>query len=165
MTLVKKVLTDFFSLLPNAKAATEVADEDIREVIKSLGLQNKRAAMIRRFSEEYLEDFWTHVTQLHGVGKYAADAYAIFCSGKWDRVQPVDHMLEKYWNFLAAGGVYEEVSVGVDGAAECSVTREKASWIKASGLLRAPCPTHLLGIRSTAAPHPPPLPLSPLLTN
>ncbi|KAL6013702.1 Methyl-CpG-binding domain protein 4-like protein [Asimina triloba] len=120
MSLVKKVLTDFFSLLPNAKAATEVADEDIREVIKSLGLQNKRAAMIRRFSEEYLEDFWTHVTQLHGVGKYAADAYAIFCSGKWDRVQPVDHMLEKYWNFLAAGGGYEDF-VGVDGAAECRI--------------------------------------------
>ncbi|CAF2058170.1 BnaC06g13690D [Brassica napus] len=43
---------------------------------------------------------WTHVTQLHGVGKYAADAYAIFCNGKWDCVRPDDHMLNYYWEFL-----------------------------------------------------------------
>lgn len=85
--------------------------------------------MIKRFSLEYLGEGWTHVTQLHGVGKYvqpplppppsfpfptrreliwgfllidryAADAYAIFCTGKWDRVRPTDHMLNKYWDFL-----------------------------------------------------------------
>ncbi|XP_058075500.1 uncharacterized protein LOC131223927 [Magnolia sinica] len=105
---VRQVLTDFFKLLPDAKTATNVAEEDIKKVIKSLGLQNKRTGMIQRFSKEYLDDFWTHVTQLHGVGKYAADAYAIFCTGKWDRVQPVDHMLEKYWDFLGGGVGYEE---------------------------------------------------------
>ncbi|KAK8942260.1 hypothetical protein KSP40_PGU021331 [Platanthera guangdongensis] len=30
-------------------------------------------------SLQYLEDWWTHVTKLHGVDKYAVDAYAIFC--------------------------------------------------------------------------------------
>ncbi|XP_058099867.1 mitogen-activated protein kinase 14-like [Magnolia sinica] len=44
----------------------------------------------------------------YGENEYVADAYAIFCAGKWDRVQPVDHMLVKYWDFLAAAGGYEE---------------------------------------------------------
>ncbi|KAF9626608.1 hypothetical protein IFM89_036469 [Coptis chinensis] len=78
----------------------EVVTEDIEKVIKSLGLFRKRAQMIQRLSQEYLEDGWTHVTQLHGVGKYAADAYAIFCTGKWDRVKPMDHKLNEYWDFL-----------------------------------------------------------------
>ncbi|KAK1372220.1 methyl-CpG-binding domain protein 4-like protein [Heracleum sosnowskyi] len=100
---VKPVLPHFFKLCPNAKDATEVATEEIEKVIKSLGLQHQRARDIQRFSEEYLKEDWTHVTKLHGVGKYAADAYAIFCTGKWDRVVPDDHMLTKYWEFL--GGV------------------------------------------------------------
>ncbi|KAI9112838.1 hypothetical protein K1719_016155 [Acacia pycnantha] len=29
----------------------------------------------------YMDDTWTHITELHGVGRYAADAYAIFCTG------------------------------------------------------------------------------------
>ncbi|CAL2257757.1 unnamed protein product [Prunus armeniaca] len=96
----RRVISDLFTLCPNAKAATEAATEDIEKVIKSLGLQKKRAAMIQRLSQEYLEESWSYVTELHGVGKYAADAYAIFCTGKWERVKPTDHMLNYYWEFL-----------------------------------------------------------------
>ncbi|XP_043698091.1 methyl-CpG-binding domain protein 4-like protein isoform X3 [Telopea speciosissima] len=96
-----KVISDLFTLCPDAKTATEAAREEIEKLIQTLGLQRKRAMMIQRFSKEYLEGGWTHVTQLHGVGKYAADAYAIFCTGKWDRVRPTDHMLTKYWEFLS----------------------------------------------------------------
>nr|GMC87010.1 methyl-CpG-binding domain protein 4-like protein [Ipomoea batatas] len=95
-----RVISTLFTLCPNAKTATEIAAEDIEKVIQPLGLHKKRAVMIKRFSLEYLGDGWTHATQLHGVGKYAADAYAIFCTGKWDRVRPTDHMLNKYWDFL-----------------------------------------------------------------
>ncbi|KAL7123598.1 hypothetical protein ACP275_01G115100 [Erythranthe tilingii] len=97
---VGRVLSNFFELCPNAKTATEVACEDIQEIIRSLGLHQKRAMGIQRFSQEYLNGIWTHVTQLPGIGKYAADAYAIFCTGKWERVRPIDHMLVKYWEFL-----------------------------------------------------------------
>ncbi|CAN1160107.1 Methyl-CpG-binding domain protein 4-like protein [Linum perenne] len=96
---VRGVLDKFFRLCPNAKAATETSEEKILEVIRSLGL-HKRAAWIRRLSEKYLEEEWTHVTQLPGVKKYAGDAYAIFCTGMWDQVQPSDHMLNHYWDFL-----------------------------------------------------------------
>ncbi|CAA3021354.1 methyl- -binding domain 4 isoform X1 [Olea europaea subsp. europaea] len=95
-----KVISEFFTLCPNAKSATEVAKEDIEKVIQSLGLYRKRAEGIQHFSRMYMEESWTHVTELPGIGKYAADAYAIFCTGKWDRVRPLDHMLTKYWEFL-----------------------------------------------------------------
>ena len=106
----------------------------IEKVTETLGLQKKRAVMIQRFSREYLDESWTYVTQLHGIGKYghysfyfpnlkiisisdgkllivslvfdvllaryAADAYAIFCSGDWGLVVPTDHMLVKYWKYL-----------------------------------------------------------------
>ncbi|XP_060192914.1 methyl-CpG-binding domain protein 4-like protein [Lycium barbarum] len=97
---VERVLAEFFTLCPNAVVATEVAAEDIENLIRPLGLYRKRSLDIQRLSQEYLGKTWTHVTQLHGIGKYAADAYAIFCTGKWDRVHPNDHMLTKYWEFL-----------------------------------------------------------------
>ncbi|KAL8091352.1 uncharacterized protein LOC141693223 [Apium graveolens] len=97
---VKAVLPNFFKLCSNAKAATNVATEEIEKVTKSLGLKHQRARDIQRLSEEYLKEDWTHVTKIYGVGKYAADAYAIFCTGKWDRVRPEDKMLNKYWKFL-----------------------------------------------------------------
>ncbi|KAJ0048640.1 hypothetical protein Pint_16763 [Pistacia integerrima] len=99
-TQARRVISELFTLCPDAKTATEVDPEDIEKIIQTLGLQKKRAMMIQRFSQEYLWEEWTHVTQLHGVGKYAADAYAIFCTGKWDRVRPTDHMLNYYWDFL-----------------------------------------------------------------
>lgn len=97
---VKRVISDFFTLCPDAKTASQVPIEMIEELIKPLGLQKKRSAMVRYLSEQYLGDEWTHVTQLHGVGKYAADAYAIFCTGHWNRVVPKDHMLNRYWEWL-----------------------------------------------------------------
>ncbi|XAR73098.1 hypothetical protein NMG60_11006943 [Bertholletia excelsa] len=98
-----RIIWELFFLCPNAKVATGVPRENIEKVIKSLGLQRKRAIMIQRFSREYLGEKWTHVTHLHGIGKYAADAFAIFCTGEWKRVEPHDHMLNKYWDFLRHG--------------------------------------------------------------
>ncbi|KAJ4873795.1 DNA glycosylase superfamily protein [Raphanus sativus] len=96
----RRVISDLFALCPNAMTATQVEEKEIETLITPLGLQKKRAKMIQRLSLEYLQESWTHVTQLHGVGKYAADAYAIFCNGKWDCVKPDDHMLNYYWEFL-----------------------------------------------------------------
>ncbi|CAA6664911.1 unnamed protein product [Spirodela intermedia] len=97
---VRKVLPRLFLLCPDAEATIKVPEEEIEELIRPLGLQNKRSKMINRMSEEYLSSDWTHVTQLHGIGKYAADAYAIFCSGRWKDVKPNDHKLVDYWRFL-----------------------------------------------------------------
>ncbi|XP_042021435.1 methyl-CpG-binding domain protein 4-like protein [Salvia splendens] len=96
----RRVLPDLFQICPDAKTAMTANVDYVADLIHSLGLQKKRAVMIQRLSAQYVTESWTHVTQLIGVGKYAADAYAIFCNGKWERVKPVDHMLVKYWEFL-----------------------------------------------------------------
>lgn len=36
----------------------------------------------------------------NSLGRYAADAYAIFCTGKWKEVNPLDHKLKDYWEYL-----------------------------------------------------------------
>ncbi|KAL0919286.1 hypothetical protein M5K25_011371 [Dendrobium thyrsiflorum] len=97
---VKKILRRVFLLCPTAEAAIHVPMNELKTVIESLGLQNKRARDIREMSRQYLKDGWTYVTELHGVGKYAADAYAIFCVGKPEDVVPDDHMLVKYWEYV-----------------------------------------------------------------
>ncbi|KAL3524590.1 hypothetical protein ACH5RR_012962 [Cinchona calisaya] len=50
-----------------------------------------------------IDVFGQRTSQYRGVTRYAADAFAIFCTGKWNRVRPTDHMLNKCWEFLRAG--------------------------------------------------------------
>lgn len=64
-----KVIWDLFELCPNAETCVSTETESIGAVIRSLGLQNKRAKMLQRFSEDYLGTEWTNVTQLHGIGE------------------------------------------------------------------------------------------------
>lgn len=64
-----KVIWDFFEMCPNAETCVSTETEKIGTVIHSLGLQNKRAKTLQRFSQEYLGTTWTNVTQLHGVGE------------------------------------------------------------------------------------------------
>ncbi|KAF3327837.1 methyl-CpG-binding domain protein 4 [Carex littledalei] len=108
---VKNVVEDFFVLCPDAETTTKVDTKQIQNVISTLGLHNKRAHMIKRLSEEYLRPDWTHVTSLHGIGKYAADAYAIFCTGKGADVRPQDHMLVHYWNSIYGKGIRSDAPV------------------------------------------------------
>lgn len=63
------MLADFFKICPDAKTASMTEEEKIEEIIMSLGLYKKRAKTIQRFSKEYLEEDWTYVTELYGVGK------------------------------------------------------------------------------------------------
>jgi len=40
------------------------------------------------------------MSHFKGIGKYANDAYRIFCCGEWQGVQPNDHALNKYHEWL-----------------------------------------------------------------
>jgi methyl-CpG-binding domain protein 4 len=75
-------------------------DDDLYDIIKSLGLANKRVKTLKRFSHEYLTENWKTAKQLHGCGKYADDAWRIFCKGDWRDVDPSDHALNKYHDWL-----------------------------------------------------------------
>ncbi|CAO2186426.1 unnamed protein product [Urochloa humidicola] len=96
----KKILEGFFRRYPDAQTASTADLEKMAEYLAPLGFQNVKAKSIQKFSKGYVEEGWTHITQLYGVGKYAADAYAIFCAGRATEVVPEDHKLVDYWEYV-----------------------------------------------------------------
>lgn len=70
------------------------------ELLQPLGLHEKRAKIIIRFSEEFLTKDWTYPKELYGIGKYGDDSYRIFCLGDWKNVTPNDHKLNFYHKWL-----------------------------------------------------------------
>lgn len=97
---VRKILWELLRLIPDAEAARHVNVTKVQELIYPLGLSTKRAVMLKRFSEDYLDKQWTDPLELHGIGQYAADAYFMFCRGCWREVHPADKDLLKYSNWL-----------------------------------------------------------------
>ncbi|XP_054707366.1 methyl-CpG-binding domain protein 4-like [Uloborus diversus] len=97
---VKKVLPEFFSKFPSPHATLNAKISDIVSTLQCLGLQQKRAAIILKFTDEYLHKSWKYPIELHGIGKYGNDSYRIFCVNEWKQVKPKDHMLEKYHVWL-----------------------------------------------------------------
>eukprot|EP00873_Tetraselmis_striata_P015416 jgi/Tetstr1/435680/TSEL_024580.t1 len=100
ITQVRRVVWDLLQLCPCAEAAVATDAGRIEEIIWPLGMQRKRAADIKRFSLDFLEKDWESPLELHGIGKYGSDAYAIFCEGNWQGVEPQDKELRAYHQWL-----------------------------------------------------------------
>ena len=95
-TQVDAVLARLLGRFPDA-AALSVADmSEVEEMLRPLGLHRRRARTIVSFSAEFLKGEWRRAEGLPGIGKYAADAYQIFCEGRWAEVTPEDHALRWY---------------------------------------------------------------------
>lgn len=103
--MVDRVLPDFLSLCPGPKEILQVMPEALHKTFAPLGLHRKRARMLRQFSLEYLAALeetqggaipTEQIRRMHGVGKYASDAYTMFVLGKVAEVQPTDVYLRWY---------------------------------------------------------------------
>ncbi|XP_044386303.1 microtubule-associated protein futsch [Triticum aestivum] len=97
---VKRMLEGFFERYPDPWSAINADPDKMAEYLSPLGLQHVKTRNIKKLSKQYVGNEWTHITQLCGVGKYAADAYAIFCAGRAREVVPDDHKLVDYWNYV-----------------------------------------------------------------
>ena len=97
---MEPVVEVLFQKWPDADSLSKANDADLEEVIKTLGMQKKRTQTLKKMSAQFHEGKWSNVLQLHGVGKYASDAYRIFVLGEWQSVQPNDHALNAYHDFL-----------------------------------------------------------------
>ena len=92
---------EFFSKYPNPKQASQADPKEIEKMIQPLGLSRRRSVSLVRMSNDYLLKDWKNQPDvLYGIGKYASDAYLIFCLGKWREVSPKDGALVNYHNFL-----------------------------------------------------------------
>ena len=99
-TQLEKVRGTFFQKWPTPQALLQSSPEEIGEVIKPLGFWRRRPKSLLKFSEQYLNKDWNDPKELHGVGKYASDAWHIFIKGDWNTVQPNDHALNWYHDWL-----------------------------------------------------------------
>ena len=90
-------LWNFLSKYPTPLAASTANVCEIQEMIKPLGLSKRRSSALVRMSNDYIIKDWANQPeQLYGIGKYASDAYRIFCLGDWKAVEPKDHALSDY---------------------------------------------------------------------
>lgn len=94
------LLWKFFNKWSNPDEARKADPAAVSKLLTPLGLNKKRAQIIIRFSDEYLSKDWKYPEQLHGIGKYGNDSYRIFCVNEWKQVQPRDHKLNDYHNWL-----------------------------------------------------------------
>lgn len=66
---VRKKVKGFFRRYPDAQTAYIADPERMAEYLAPLGLQRVKAKRIQKFSIAYLQEEWTYVTELYGVGK------------------------------------------------------------------------------------------------
>lgn len=106
---VDLVLSSLLRRFPDAASLAAAAPSSMEPLLRSLGLHKQRARVVVALSAAYMAGSWDRVEELPGVGRYAADAHAIFCEGKYRETQPADHALNWYRDWLmgldAGGGV------------------------------------------------------------
>lgn len=90
---VRPMFQQLFRLCPTPLAMRVVETELLVELIRPLGLYNRRAAALKRLTCDYMAG--KPPEQCHGVGQYALDAWAIFVEGRVD-LDPADHYLKPY---------------------------------------------------------------------
>tara|TARA_B100001094_G_C18188760_1_gene805665 strand:- start:2822 stop:3172 length:351 start_codon:yes stop_codon:yes gene_type:complete len=96
---VEPMIDDFFAKWPTAFDASIADEGEMIKTIRSLGMYNKRVKTIKNMSKQYLNGF-ENAKDLYGCGKYADDTYRIFVKGEWKEVEPKDHALVFYHDFL-----------------------------------------------------------------
>lgn len=92
---VDKIREELFSIWPDALEMGSADPEELARVIKPLGLYNRRARTLIKFSQEWTDKEWQDPIELHGIGKYAQDSWEIFQKNNFS-VQPTDKELLSY---------------------------------------------------------------------
>ena len=86
---------------PTPKALANADEQELLNLISPLGLSERRMRALKRMSDDYINLDWKDDPKcLYGIGKYASDAYQIFCAGDWQNVKPKDGALVNYHNYL-----------------------------------------------------------------
>lgn len=78
---VKQIIWKFFDRWPTPGACVDADPGEIRELIRPLGLYNRRTTSLQRLSRSFRDGSYEHIRDIPGVGKYAADSHRMFCEG------------------------------------------------------------------------------------
>lgn len=93
------MIESFFEKWPDPESASNADEDEMRDLVRSLGMFNRRVKSIKKMSQQFMSGF-DNAIDLYGCGKYADDTYRIFMKGEWRDVEPNDHALNDYHGYL-----------------------------------------------------------------
>jgi methyl-CpG-binding domain protein 4 len=93
-TQVDIIRDELFTLYPTAHKMMNANQSELSELLQPLGLHNRRARSLIKFSADYINGF-NSVDQLYGIGQYAKDSWEIFQNDNRS-VNPTDKVLIQY---------------------------------------------------------------------
>lgn len=96
---VEPMIESFFEKWPDPESASNADEDEMRDLVRSLGMFNRRVKSIKKMSQQFMSGF-DNAIDLYGCGKYADDTYRIFMKGEWRDVEPNDHALNDYHGYL-----------------------------------------------------------------
>jgi adenine-specific DNA glycosylase len=94
---VKQVLPLFLSKWPTPYEFTFALEQEVKEVIWSLGMMNVRYTRLKRMTQDYLTWDRKDATMLYGIGEYGSQSYRIFFNN--ERFEPKDKELRRYLGY------------------------------------------------------------------
>ena len=90
---VDTIRDKLFRTYPTANHMMKAKTEILVEILRPLGLYNRRANSLIKMSEGYVRGL--DINELYGIGRYALDSYEIFQRGNYN-VKPSDLVLQEY---------------------------------------------------------------------
>ena len=91
---VDVIRDELFKRYPTPKDMMNAKHRELADILKPLGLYNRRATSLRLMSAGYIGGFKS-VDELYGIGKYAKDSWEIFQNNNMS-VNPTDKVLQEY---------------------------------------------------------------------
>ena len=85
---------ELFKRYPTPEDMMNADESKLAELLKPLGLYNRRAKSLKKMSEGYVKGFKS-VDELYGIGQYAKDSWEIFQNNN-RKVNPTDKVLQEY---------------------------------------------------------------------
>ena len=92
---VKTVLPIFMHHWPNPSKFVRASEQEVKDVIWSLGMVNVRYKRLVEMSYDFSRWDLDDATKLYGIGKYGSDSYEIFFKNNYT-VAPTDKELIRY---------------------------------------------------------------------
>jgi adenine-specific DNA glycosylase len=94
---VKTVFPVFMHHWPSPSKFARASEQEVKDVIWSLGMVNVRYKRILRMTRDYLTWDGNDATMLYGIGQYGSESYRIFF--KNERFEPKDKELRRYLGY------------------------------------------------------------------
>ncbi len=91
---VDVIRDELFNRYPTPKDMMNADESELADLLKPLGLYNRRAKSLKKMSEGYVKGFES-VDELYGIGQYAKDSWEIFQNNN-RKIKPMDKVLQEY---------------------------------------------------------------------